>query len=318
MPSQFYIASLLERGVRTLLYSGTYDWQCNWAATRLWLEKLEWTGSAQYKANAWRDWTVDGHKAGEVKTAGPLTFATVRGAGHMISRFGRLSGIEGPRALTLASFAVNTSRTTSPWRRRRWSPSGWRRASYNKATAPRRLRVGSWRTPRAFSRARIAGSWGSRTRRIATGTQEGRNAYVMIIGHFANRVPFYERPLRGNTSRDPGRNCRSLSRSTCLRLPPNFAKRALCLKRYALGGFAAILGDHDAWASRSHEWRWESHDAVGWTSRRCRAAAGVAGVEADLIQESGSGRSPNTPSWARQMSCGSVRAARAEDERICA
>lgn len=150
MPSQFYIASLLERGVRTLLYSGTYDWQCNWAATRLWLEKLEWTGSAQYKANAWRDWTVDGHKAGEVKTAGPLTFATVRGAGHMISRFRRLSGIEGPRALTLASFAVNTSRTTSPWRRRRWSPSGWRSASYNKATAPRRLRVGSWRTPRAF------------------------------------------------------------------------------------------------------------------------------------------------------------------------
>ncbi|KAI0773779.1 peptidase S10 serine carboxypeptidase [Fomes fomentarius] len=78
VPSQFYIASLLERGVRTLLYSGTYDWQCNWAATRLWLEKLEWTGSAQYKANTWRDWTVDGHKAGEVKTAGPLTFATYR------------------------------------------------------------------------------------------------------------------------------------------------------------------------------------------------------------------------------------------------
>ena len=38
-----------------------------------------------YKSQSFRDWSVDGHKAGEVKTAGPLTFATVRGAGHMIS-----------------------------------------------------------------------------------------------------------------------------------------------------------------------------------------------------------------------------------------
>ena len=69
-----------------LLYSGTFDWQCSWPATRLWLEKLEWTGSALYNSQDFRDWDVDGRKAGEVKTAGPLTFATVRGAGHMISR----------------------------------------------------------------------------------------------------------------------------------------------------------------------------------------------------------------------------------------
>ena len=85
VPSQFYIAGLLERGVRTLLYSGTHDWQCSWPATRLWLDALEWTGAELYKSQSFRDWSVDGHKAGEVKTAGPLTFATVRGAGHMIS-----------------------------------------------------------------------------------------------------------------------------------------------------------------------------------------------------------------------------------------
>ncbi len=85
VPSQFYIAGLLERGVRTLIYSGTHDWQCSWPATRLWLDKLEWTGAVLYKSQTFRDWTVDGHKAGEVRTAGPLTFATVRGAGHMIS-----------------------------------------------------------------------------------------------------------------------------------------------------------------------------------------------------------------------------------------
>ncbi|TFK85892.1 peptidase S10 serine carboxypeptidase [Polyporus arcularius HHB13444] len=84
VPSQFYIAGLLERGVRTLIYSGTHDWQCSWPATRLWLDKLEWTGAVLYKSQTFRDWTVDGHKAGEVRTAGPLTFATVRGAGHMV------------------------------------------------------------------------------------------------------------------------------------------------------------------------------------------------------------------------------------------
>ena len=87
VPSQFYIAGLLERGIPVLIYSGTYDWQCGWYASKLWLEKLEWSGNALYNAHDFRDWEVDGHKAGEVKSAGPLTFATIRGAGHMISLF---------------------------------------------------------------------------------------------------------------------------------------------------------------------------------------------------------------------------------------
>ena len=77
--------------MRTLLYSGTYDWQCSWYATKLWLDKLEWTGAAAYRAEAFREWRVGGEgggeRAGEVKTVGPLTFATVRGAGHMMSVF---------------------------------------------------------------------------------------------------------------------------------------------------------------------------------------------------------------------------------------
>ena len=84
-PTQYYVSNLLDRGIRVLLYAGTYDWQCSWPGTRLWLEKLEWTGSGLYQSHAFRDWHVDGHKAGEVRTAGPLTFATVRGAGHMMS-----------------------------------------------------------------------------------------------------------------------------------------------------------------------------------------------------------------------------------------
>ncbi|KAI0829364.1 peptidase S10 serine carboxypeptidase [Trametes gibbosa] len=83
VPAQLHVAGLLQRGVRVLVYAGTYDWQCNWVANRLWLEKLEWAGAAAYGGAAWRDWGLDGRKAGETKSAGPLTFATVRGAGHM-------------------------------------------------------------------------------------------------------------------------------------------------------------------------------------------------------------------------------------------
>lgn len=32
-PTQFYIAALLERGVRVLIYVGANDWICNWVST---------------------------------------------------------------------------------------------------------------------------------------------------------------------------------------------------------------------------------------------------------------------------------------------
>jgi len=84
-PTQYYVAGLLDRGIRVLIYAGTYDWQCNWYANKLWVDKLEWSGKSGYADAAWTDWQTDGHKAGETKTWGNLTFATILGAGHMIS-----------------------------------------------------------------------------------------------------------------------------------------------------------------------------------------------------------------------------------------
>ena len=87
VPAQNYVAGLLDRGVRMLIYAGTYDWQCNWVANKMWVDKLEWSGSEGYKAQSWRDWIFDDQAAGQTKSAGPLTFATVLGAGHMMSPF---------------------------------------------------------------------------------------------------------------------------------------------------------------------------------------------------------------------------------------
>lgn len=42
---------------------------------------LQWSGKEGFGAESLRTWTVDGHKAGITKSHGPLTFATVYGAG---------------------------------------------------------------------------------------------------------------------------------------------------------------------------------------------------------------------------------------------
>lgn len=87
VPTQYYVAGLLDRGVRVLIYAGTYDWQCNWVANKLWVDKLEWSGMDAYHNATWYDWEVEGKKAGEAKQTPLLTFATLRGAGHMMSVF---------------------------------------------------------------------------------------------------------------------------------------------------------------------------------------------------------------------------------------
>ncbi|THH33777.1 hypothetical protein EUX98_g464 [Antrodiella citrinella] len=98
VPAQYYVTGLLERGIRVLIYAGTYDWQCNWVANKLWVDKLEWAGKDLYAATTWQDWTVNSAKAGETKTSGPLTFVTIRGAGHM-EAFAMVSRWLGGRAI---------------------------------------------------------------------------------------------------------------------------------------------------------------------------------------------------------------------------
>jgi carboxypeptidase C (cathepsin A) len=41
-PTQFYVASLLDRGIKALIYVGTYDWICNWVGSERWTLALEW------------------------------------------------------------------------------------------------------------------------------------------------------------------------------------------------------------------------------------------------------------------------------------
>ncbi|KAJ3521507.1 hypothetical protein NM688_g9008 [Phlebia brevispora] len=83
-PTQYYIGALLERGVRALIYVGANDWICNWVGNERMTLALEWTGQEAFAAEPLRDWTVDGQTAGLTRSAGPFTFATIYGAGHMV------------------------------------------------------------------------------------------------------------------------------------------------------------------------------------------------------------------------------------------
>ncbi|KZT70196.1 serine carboxypeptidase [Daedalea quercina L-15889] len=83
-PTQYYLEGLLERGVRVLIYVGAYDFICNWIGNERMTLNLEWTGQSEFVAQPLREWKVDGAVAGLTRSVGPLTFATIYGAGHMV------------------------------------------------------------------------------------------------------------------------------------------------------------------------------------------------------------------------------------------
>ncbi|KAG8887476.1 hypothetical protein FRB98_009557 [Tulasnella sp. 332] len=82
--TSLYVAGLLERGIKVLIYAGDYDVICNWIGNLKWTSEFEWTGKKAFITKDLRPWIVDGKEAGVTREADGLTFATVHGAGHMV------------------------------------------------------------------------------------------------------------------------------------------------------------------------------------------------------------------------------------------
>ncbi|KAH9939582.1 Alpha/Beta hydrolase protein [Amylocystis lapponica] len=83
-PTQYYLAALLERGIRVLIYVGANDWICNWVGNERMALALDWTGKDLFVKAPLREWEVDGEAAGLTRSSGGFTFLTVYGAGHMV------------------------------------------------------------------------------------------------------------------------------------------------------------------------------------------------------------------------------------------
>ncbi|CAK9182814.1 unnamed protein product [Ilex paraguariensis] len=78
------IPSLLEDGIKLLVYAGEYDLICNWLGNSRWVHAMEWTGQKEFVGAPSVPFSVDGAEAGLMKNHGPLTFLKVHDAGHMV------------------------------------------------------------------------------------------------------------------------------------------------------------------------------------------------------------------------------------------
>ncbi|KAI9080201.1 hypothetical protein K1719_037879 [Acacia pycnantha] len=78
------IPSLLEDGIKVLVYAGEDDLICNWLGNSRWVHAMEWSGKKQFGASPAIPFTVDATEAGVLKGHGPLTFLKVHEAGHMV------------------------------------------------------------------------------------------------------------------------------------------------------------------------------------------------------------------------------------------
>ncbi|KAI0087014.1 Alpha/Beta hydrolase protein [Irpex rosettiformis] len=82
-PTQHHNSASLDRGTRVLIYVGENDWMCNWVANERTSLALEWHGSIAFSKEPLRSWIHKGYVAGQTRSVGALTYATISGAGHV-------------------------------------------------------------------------------------------------------------------------------------------------------------------------------------------------------------------------------------------
>ncbi|KAL5733552.1 hypothetical protein ACOSP7_032897 [Xanthoceras sorbifolium] len=78
------IPTLLEDGIKLLVYAGEYDLICNWLGNSRWVHAMEWSGQKEFVASPEVSFLVNGSDAGALRTHGPLSFLKVHNAGHMV------------------------------------------------------------------------------------------------------------------------------------------------------------------------------------------------------------------------------------------
>ncbi|XP_042506540.1 serine carboxypeptidase-like [Macadamia integrifolia] len=78
------IPTLLEDGIKLMIYAGEDDLICNWLGNSRWVHAMEWSGQKEFVGAPTVPFVVDGEDKGLLKNYGPLTFLKVHEAGHMV------------------------------------------------------------------------------------------------------------------------------------------------------------------------------------------------------------------------------------------
>ncbi|EIW75298.1 serine carboxypeptidase [Coniophora puteana RWD-64-598 SS2] len=79
----FTISGDITRPSTVLVYAGELDLMCHWLGSEAWTLEMEWSGREEYTREGRREWAVYGRTAGWTRSARGLTYASVRGAGHL-------------------------------------------------------------------------------------------------------------------------------------------------------------------------------------------------------------------------------------------
>ncbi|KAH8108856.1 serine carboxypeptidase [Phellopilus nigrolimitatus] len=82
--TQLYIPELLARGVKVLIYAGTYDFIANWVGNERWTLDMDWANKEAFAGSPLTEWFVNGEPAGKTRAYGNFTFTTIYGAGHLV------------------------------------------------------------------------------------------------------------------------------------------------------------------------------------------------------------------------------------------
>ncbi|CAI0452811.1 unnamed protein product [Linum tenue] len=78
------IPTLLENGIKVLIYAGEYDLICNWMGNSNWVNAMKWSGQQKFQGASTVPFMAGNTKSGELKSYGPLAFLKVYNAGHMV------------------------------------------------------------------------------------------------------------------------------------------------------------------------------------------------------------------------------------------
>jgi len=85
---------LLANNQTILVYSGEFDYICNWYGGQAWTHDLQWPGHDAFNNAPNTTWHVNGQVAGSSIAADGFTFLRVANAGHMVPLDQPVNGLE--------------------------------------------------------------------------------------------------------------------------------------------------------------------------------------------------------------------------------
>ncbi|KAJ2997111.1 hypothetical protein HDV02_005852 [Globomyces sp. JEL0801] len=80
------LPTLLENGIRVLIYAGDADWICNWIGDKAWTLQMKWNGQLGFNNSTDISWisSITKKPAGEIRKYDTLTFLKVYQSGHFV------------------------------------------------------------------------------------------------------------------------------------------------------------------------------------------------------------------------------------------